>query len=178
VARLLVAALLAAGSFGLTACGYSLAGRGSFLPSYIRTIGIPPFGNHTSFFDVGQVFTQKVRSEFIGRGKFVVRPDTTGVDAVLTGDVTSISIAPASFTAQQQASRYVITVVAKISLYDNHAKKVLWQNPSMVFQEDYEASSGTSALDPTAFFGQQTQALDRVSTDFAKTVVSSILEAF
>ncbi|SVE39014.1 uncharacterized protein METZ01_LOCUS491868, partial [marine metagenome] len=26
-------------------CGYALAGRGSFLPDYIETIGVPMFGN-------------------------------------------------------------------------------------------------------------------------------------
>ena len=29
-------------------CGYSLAGRGSFLPAYIKTIGVPQFTNQTS----------------------------------------------------------------------------------------------------------------------------------
>jgi len=56
--------------------------------------------------------------------------------------------------------------------------KVLWENPSMVFRQDYDNTSGTSALDPAAFFGQEANALDRVSSDFARTIVSAILEAF
>jgi len=32
----------------LPGCGYSLAGRGSFLPDYIKTIGVPTFANHTA----------------------------------------------------------------------------------------------------------------------------------
>ena len=35
-----------------TACGYSLAGRGSFLPAYIKTIGVPTFTNHTTVFNL------------------------------------------------------------------------------------------------------------------------------
>jgi len=35
-----------------SACGYSLAGRGSFLPLYIKTIGVPQFNNLTSIPDV------------------------------------------------------------------------------------------------------------------------------
>ncbi len=174
---LAVAVLLTAGTM-LSGCGYSLAGRGTFLPSYIKTVGIPTFTNHTSIFDVEQILTQKVRSEFIGRGNYTVKPTTTGVDAVLTGTVNAITLTPASFTNQQQASRYVMTVVASIQFVDQHTNKVLWQNPSMVFQEDYEASSGTSAIDPSAFFSQQTQALDRLASDFATSVVSAILEAF
>ena len=67
----------------LTGCGYALAGRGSSLPATIRTIGIPLFANATSVFDVEQALTQRVRLEFISRGKFRVVPDESGTDAVL-----------------------------------------------------------------------------------------------
>jgi hypothetical protein len=33
-------------------------------------------------------------------------------------------------------------------------------------------------LDPAAFFGQDRNAFERISTDFARTIVSAILEAF
>ena len=38
--------------------------------------------------------------------------------------------------------------------------------------------STQGAIDPSAYFGQDTNALDRMSTDFAKSIVSAILEAF
>lgn len=159
-------------------CGYSLAGRGNFLPSYIKTIGIPAFTNRTTVFNVETLLTEKVRSEFIGRGKYTVLPEATNVDATLVGEVSSIAITPVSFAANQLASRYTISMSAKITLQDNHSKTVLWENPSLLFRQDYEATSGTNANDPAAFFGQQANALDRVSAEFARTIVSSILEAF
>jgi hypothetical protein len=39
-------------------------------------------------------------------------------------------------------------------------------------------SSNSAAVDATAFLGPGSTALERISTDFAKSVVSSILEAF
>ena len=51
-----------------SSCGYSLAGRGSFLPDYIKTIGVPTFDNRTTLFNLETQVTEKVRSEFIGRG--------------------------------------------------------------------------------------------------------------
>jgi len=158
-------------------CGYALAGRGSFLPAYIQTIGIPQFGNVTPY-EIEQAFTAHVRSEFIGRGKYKVLPETTGVDAVLTGEIESLTIVPASFTDQNQASRYFVNVVAKMEFRDLRTNNVLWENPSLVFREEYEATQGTNALDPNAFFGQEANALERITTEFARTVVSSILEAF
>jgi hypothetical protein len=159
-------------------CGYTLAGRGSFLPASIQRIGIPTFTNRTRVFNLETQLTEKVRSEFIGRGRYQILPEDTGVDAVLIGDVTNVAITAASFTAEQLASRYTITIVASIQLRDAKANMVLWENPSMVFREDYQNTSGVNALDPSAFFGQEVNALDRVSSDFARTIVSAILEAF
>jgi hypothetical protein len=159
-------------------CGYALAGRGSFLPAYIKIIGVPTFTNRTTVFNLETMLTQKVRSEFIGRGKYQILPENTGVDALLIGDVTSVTVSPVSFNPQQLASRYVLTMAARIELRDVRENKVLWENPSLLFRQEYEATSGTNALDPVAFFQQDATALERISSDFARTIVSAILEAF
>jgi lipopolysaccharide assembly LptE-like protein len=159
-------------------CGYALAGRGSFLPAYIKTIGVPSFTNRTTVFNLETLLTQKVRSEFIGRGRYQILPEATGVDALLTGEVTSVTVSPVSFSPTQLATRYALMMAARIELRDMRENKVLWENPSLLFRQEYEATSGTNALDPVAFFQQDATALDRISTDFARTIVSAILEAF
>ena len=138
-------------------CGYALAGHGSFLPDYIRTIGVPSFTNTTSYFDIGQILTDKVRAEFIGRGHYQIEPEAAGADAVLTGTINAISIVPTAFSAQQQASRYTITVIANIELRDAQKNAVLWSNPSLTVREEYDATSTTSAsgvtvVDSSSFF--------------------------
>jgi hypothetical protein len=159
-------------------CGYTLAGRGSFLPASIKTIGIPMFTNRTTVFNLETTLTTKVRTEFIGRGKFEISPDATGVDGLLTGEVTSVSIVPSAFNSAQLASRYAITMVARVELKNTRDNMVLWDNPSLVFRQEYEATGSQNAVDPAAFFGQDTNALDRLSTEFARSIVSAIVEAF
>ena len=180
--RMLAGAALAASLLMLSGCGYSLAGRGSFLPDYIRIIGIPTFANRTSLFNLETQMTEKVRAEFIGRGKYRIVPDAEGVDALLVGEVTGINIRPVSFTNQQLASRYTITMTARVELRDQRENKVLWENPALVFSQEYEAAqntqAGQAAVDPTAFFGQDQNALDRMTTEFSRSIVSAILEAF
>jgi hypothetical protein len=178
VRALVLAPLAVLAVFGMGACGYALAGKGSFLPSYIQTIGVPTFTNRTTVFNLETELTQKVRAEFVGRGKYRILPDATGVDAVLTGEVLSATPNVSSFNATQLASRYTITVTARVELRDLRENKVLWENPSLIFRQEYDAQSGTSALDPAAFYGQDRAALDRMSSDFAQTIVSAILEAF
>jgi hypothetical protein len=160
--------------FAAPGCGYSLAGRGSFLPAYIKTMGIPTFANRTVVFNLETMVTQKVRSEFIGRGKYQILPEATGVDALLTGEVTAVGIQPASFSTQQLASLRDHDD-RQNELRDMRENKVLWENPSVMFRQEYDATGGRTVLDPVAFFQQDTNALERMSTEFARTIVSAIL---
>ncbi len=162
----------------LGACGYSLAGRGSFLPDYVQAIGVPMFGNRTPYSPLEQVFTEKVRIEFQGR-RYQVFPTDTGVDAVVRGDITNVSAAPVGFNQSQQASRYRFTVMVAVSLADVREKKTLWENQALTFTDEYElANSGSLGLGAATFIDQERAAVDRLSSDFARSVVSAILEAF
>jgi hypothetical protein len=174
-----VVALVAAVAVSSAGCGYSLAGRGSFLPAYIQTVGVPLFANNTTVFDIEQILTQQIRQEFIGRGKYRVVPDATGVDAVLSGTVSSVTVAPSAFNEQQQATRYAVSVVVDVEFRDLRENKVLWENASLVFRDEYEVGgpSGT-VLDVNTFFGQESNAIERLATNFARAVVTAILEAF
>lgn len=173
--KILALALLAVMSSG---CGYALAGRGSSLPDYIRVIGVPMFKNSTAIFDVDRIITERVRTELIGRGSYRVVPETAGVDALVDATITSVSLSPATFGENRQASRYTITITARVSFRDLRANKEIWSNPSVSFTDQYEITNESSAADAAAFFGQETNAVTRLASDFARTVVSAMLEAF
>ncbi|MEO5897631.1 MAG: LptE family protein [Vicinamibacterales bacterium] len=162
----------------LSGCGYSLSGKGSFLPDWIKVIGVPLFKNNTNVFDLERRVTDKVRSELLGRGKYKVQPDVQGVDAILSGEITSVRIGPAAVNEKNQATRYVLTLTANIEFKTVRDNKVLWSNPSMQFREEYDVSSTTTASDPAAFLGNDVNALERLASAFARSIVSAILEAF
>ncbi len=172
-----VRALLLLALVAHTGCGYSLAGRGSFLPAYIKRIGIPQFINSTAVFDLDRQVTERVRTEFIGRGKYTIVPDASGVDALLTGTISSVTLTPVGFNLQNQATRYALTLSASVEFKDMRTNKVLWTNPSMQYREEF-ALDPTSALDTTTFLGQDVNARERMANEFARALVSAILEAF
>jgi hypothetical protein len=180
--QLLRATPVVVSAVATAACGYSLAGRGSFLPSYIRTVGIPLFLNRTPFVTVEQLFTEKIRVEFQSRGRYAVQPTDSGADGVVRGEIIAISAAPVGFTDTQLATRYRFTVTVSVKFDDNTQKKTLWENPALSFADEYELASRVSVaggvLDGAAFLDQERVAIDRLSTDFARSVVSAILEAF
>jgi outer membrane lipopolysaccharide assembly protein LptE/RlpB len=159
-------------------CGYALAGRGSFLPDYIKVVGIPEFENRSNVSRMEQVLTEKVRTELIGRGKYRVIPDTTGADAVLSGEILSVSIQPVGFTEQQLASRYLFTMTMKVAFTDTQTNMALWSNDALVFREEYDLSTRGNVTIDTAFVDQERSTFDRIASDVARSVVTSILEAF
>jgi hypothetical protein len=64
----------------------------------------------------------------------------------------------------------------KLEFRDLKAGKVIWENPSQQFDEEYDLTTGTGAGD--GFMALDRTAIDRVATDVAKRTVSAILEAF
>jgi hypothetical protein len=156
----------------LVNCGYYLRGTGSSLPPHIKKVDVPMFKNLTTRFELEVRLTQSVISELVARGKVEVTSDSSGADAVLVGEITSFRVSPIAFTNQATADRYIINVVAKIVLRDLTNQKVIFTNPSYVYQEEYEVPSGTS------FETWESQAIEKVAEKFARSLVSTLLEGF
>jgi Lipopolysaccharide-assembly len=157
----------------LSGCaGYHLAGTGSSLPEHIKTIGLPVFVNNSQGYQVEQKITSSIMNVLIQRGKYKVVPEAQDVDAVLKGTITSVSLYPATFTADARANQYNVIISAKVTFTDVIDKKVLFQNPAFVFRGQYEIASQDIYLD------RQSTAIDQIAKDFAESVVSAILEGF
>lgn len=158
-------------------CGYALAGRGSFLPDYIQIVGVPSFGNKTPVFELERVLTDRVRTEFGSRGRYRVQPDTNNVDAILTGTIVSVNLVNTAYTGGSQAARVQLVVLASFEFRDVRENKVIWTNPAMRFTEEYSPTTATGT-DASAFLSGNSNALERLSQTFARSVVTAIFEAF
>jgi hypothetical protein len=160
-------------------CGYSLAGKGDFLPDHIKVVAIPQFLNLTPQPEVEELFTYKVVEEFNSRGKYIIRPDLVGADAVLNGKLTALILQPAVLQGGEdqqtanQASRYTIIIRAEVVFTDLIDQQVIWSDTTFSFREEYEIGE-----DPEQFFDQSGMAFTRMAEEFSKTLVSRILEAF
>ena len=63
------------------------------------------------------------------------------MDALLTGEVTGVSIAPVELYDQPDRVALHADHERRIELKDLRENKVLWENPSVFFRQDYEATS-------------------------------------
>ena len=170
-----IAAALAASSILLTvACGYQVAGTASRLPPDIKTIAIPAFTNKSTQFRIEQKVAAAVTREFIERTNFRVTPNPADADAELKGTITSVRSGVLTFDPNTgRATTFQIQVDASVELIDLHTKKVVFTNPKYVFREEYQVSQSTSAL-----YEESEPALNRLSRDFARTLVTDIIENF
>jgi hypothetical protein len=158
----------------LLSCGYQVAGRGERLPPDIKTIAVPIFVNRSSTFRIEQKLAAAITHEFIERTKFRIAPTPDGADAVLNGTVKDVRSGVITFDLNTgRASSLQIQVTADVKLQDLHSKKVVYANPNFVFREEYQVSQTTSGL-----FEEDQAALDRLSRDLARTLVTELLENF
>jgi len=163
--------LLTAGS---TSCGYHTAGHAVQLPENVKTIAVPAFVNESTTYRVEQMLTASVVREFTTRTHYhILNSPSEAADATLRGTVISTSASPLTYnTTTGQAASVLVVVSMRVSLTDRQGK-VLYQNPSYLFREQYEVSQ-----DLASFFEEDSPAFRRLSQDFARTLVSNILEGF
>ena len=154
-------------------CGYHTAGHAQ-LPQDVRTIAIPGFVNQTQTYHIEQTLTAAVVHEFTTRTHYHIANDTRGdPDATLRGTVLSTYTAPLTYDSRSgRVASVLVTVNMKVSLVDRQGK-ILFENPSYLFREQYEVSR-----ELTSFFEEDSPALGRLSRDFARTLVSNVLEGF
>jgi hypothetical protein len=157
-------------------CGYGLVGRGGGFDPSIKRIGIPLFRDNTGHGSLDQKITQKVTEELLKRGRVDVVQTSEGVDAVVEGEIVSYQQQPVGFAGTAgatTASRYSITVTAKVKYFKPGQAQPIWQNDAFVYRDEYDLGS-----DSSSFFDREDQGVDRLAQAFARSLVAAMLEAF
>jgi outer membrane lipopolysaccharide assembly protein LptE/RlpB len=171
-ARVTTAVLL----FALSAsCGYHLVGTSSNLPARLQTLYVAPFINQTSRSEVDQRLTEQITQEWVRRGRFQLVASGDKADAVLSGTVKSAVVNPVQFDQQGRATEYQLTVIADIQLVDRTGER-----PVVLWRDERFARNTAYPVDPLAkdYFDREIEALDRLSRDFARDLVVTILEGY
>jgi outer membrane lipopolysaccharide assembly protein LptE/RlpB len=158
----------------ITGCGYHTGGHTTLLPANVKTIAIPGFVNVTRTYRIEQIFTAAVVQEWLTRTNYrVVNNEAQNADATLRGTIYSTSSVPSTYDSRTgRAASIAVAVSARVTLTGRDGK-VLYDNPSYVFKDQYQLSN-----DLSTFFEEDTPALQRMSRDFARNLVSNILEGF
>ena len=165
-------ASLSAALFALSGCGYHTLGAATHLPPNMHTLSVPIFTTRTEAYHTETAMTNAVIREFANRTRFRVIPGANpDADAVLHGIILKEAIAPLTYnSATQQSSSFLITIEVSVTL-NGPDGKVLYQNPSYVFREQYQ-----STTDLATFIQEDPAAVERLSRAFARQLVADVLE--
>jgi outer membrane lipopolysaccharide assembly protein LptE/RlpB len=158
----------------LTGCGYHVGGKAELMPSTVKTVAIPAFENISSRYKLSSWMPRQLTREFIARTRYEVVPEEEQADTVLRGAIIAYNAFPTTFDqVSGRASVVQMSVVVQLSLVERATGKVLFHRPALELRERYEG-----AVDQNAFFEESDVALERLSRDLARSVVSAILEDF
>ena len=162
------------GAMGLMGCGYHVGGKADLMPKTVKTIAIPTFGNLTTRYKIADRLGNAVSREFLTRTRYQIVADPNGADAVLTGVVMNYVAFPTVVDqVTSRAAGVQIQVILRLTLTDKASGKVLFTRPNMEVRERYEIS-----IDQNQYFEESESALERLSRDVARSVVSAVLSGF
>jgi outer membrane lipopolysaccharide assembly protein LptE/RlpB len=166
--------LLVVFSMALSSCGYHVAGKADLVPKSVHTIAIPAFANITTRYKLTDHLPQAITREFIARTRYQIVTDANQADAVLRGSIVNYVAFPTTIDQQTgRASGLQVNVTLQITLTERATGKVIYSRPNFDVHQRYELS-----ITAKAYFEESDAALDRLSRDVARDLVSSILENF
>lgn len=158
---------------GYTEC-YKPVGRGDGLPKHIKSLAIPPFQNPSLRFKVEQRFTAAVVDEALRRSRALhVTSTAEGADAVMLGTIKAFTFRPVLLDDLGRARLFEVAITIGLTVRDQTKNKILFQNQNFILRGEYEIAG-----DPKTFFSEEGPAVDRIAKDFAKSVMTTILEGF
>jgi RNase P/RNase MRP subunit p29 len=161
-------------TLGLAGCGYHVGGKADLLPKTVKTIAIPTFGNLTTRYKISDRLGSAISREFLTRTRYQIVADPNEADATLSGSVLNYVAFPTVVDqVTGRAAGVQISVMLQVNLTDRASGKVLFTRPNMEVRERYEIS-----IDQAQYFEESETALERLSRDVARSVVSAVLSGF
>jgi hypothetical protein len=101
--------------------------------------------------------------------RVVSTPDDA--DALLEGDIRSFRAQGAILDDLGRTRVWNVRIIASVTLRDLHTRKILFSNPRLAFEGEYELSE-----DPQSFFNEENPAVERIAKAFAQSIISTFME--
>jgi hypothetical protein len=146
----------------------------SQLPPQLHTVAVPAFQNNALRYKIEHRFTAAVIKELIHRGRGLhVQGEREGADAVVDGVIKNFYFSGVLLDDKGRARIFEVTVIAAVTVRDQTQNRVLYDNQNYVFKGEYEFAN-----DPRSFFNEEDPAIERLSRNFAESLVSILVNGF
>lgn len=162
-------ATLAVSGLALSSCGYSFSGSG--LPSHVKSVAVPTFGNETIEAELGAQLTTALTDRLVRDGRLKIAPESQA-QARVEAVVQSYENKVYNYTAGQTPQDYIVVVKLSVALRDLVKNREIWKD---------EAMNGTAIYAPGGGSGPLTNEADaraEVVQNLARDIVSKTLESW
>jgi outer membrane lipopolysaccharide assembly protein LptE/RlpB len=153
----------------ISGCGYSLRGN---LPEHLQTVAVPVFQNRTTTPAVENFLTTAILNAFMTNGRLRVTT-VDRADAILEGDITTYSLQAIAYDSAANVRQYRLTLTLNLRFRDVRRNQLLFQRNGYSDRADFVVP-GTV---PETIVASET-ALQQVSTEIARSVVSFVIDRF
>jgi len=158
--------------FGMSGCGgYRFASEYDNLPGEIESISIPFFKNETFESNIEAVFTNALINEFIKNKRFAIVPN--GGDATMVGVVREFNLASIAYSSEDRTLQYRAFVSLELTLTNNTTGEVIWRNPRLIHDEEYDVTSDIAFTDAS-----EEDAIQRIAVELAEQIYEEMVLGF
>ena len=158
--------------FGVSGCGgYRFASDYDNLPEEIESISIPFFKNETFESNIDAAFTNSLINEFIKNKRFDIIP--SGADATILGIVKEFRLVSIAYSREDRARQYRALVTLELTMTDNNTGAVIWRNPRLVHDEEYDVTPNIAFTD-----ANKEDAIQRIAVELAEQIYEEVVLGF
>ena len=125
-----IALILTAAAAG---CGYTVR---SSLPSHLKTLAIPIFGNNTVEFGLADDITQSLVNGFLADRSLRIVQERDA-NAVLRGSVVAYRNQVFGYTSSERATEYEIVLTVQVAFRDMIKNRDVWKEDALTVRTTY-----------------------------------------
>ena len=159
--------------FSCLSCGYHFSPGGENIDTDIRKVFIGSFSNSTGEANVENYIRNAFFSRFRKGARFTPVADKDQADAVLTGEIISITTSHLSYSSTDMAKEDRVSMKLKVVFKRTDNDEVIWINKGLSGREAY-----TVAIDTDITANNKKIAIRELSVDMADKAYRNILSGF
>jgi outer membrane lipopolysaccharide assembly protein LptE/RlpB len=117
----------------ISGCGYTVR---SALPSHLKTLAIPTFGNNTVEFGLADDITRALTDGFLADRHLRIVQERDA-DAILRGAVMAYRNQVFGYTSQERATEYEIVLTVQVTFRDMVKNRDVWKEDALSVRTTY-----------------------------------------
>lgn len=167
----------------LSGCGYHFSGEGQGPRPGLRRIAIPVFENSTSEPQLGSMFADELRKQFLRRGDLqVVALDEA--EAVFKGRITDIYTSSVAHRAFEKRFQTRLTLEARLYITldirceDARTGSIIWRDSKFTGSRVFGQNPDPANPDPIVTFDNRRLALEYLARDMTTRIHDRFMSNF